>query len=592
MNSPTVGILGRWWREIVGALIVLVSRILTAPRTPWENDEFLFAEAVRKFDPSRYHPHPPGYPLYILIGKVFHALTDDPWRALILFSIVAAPIGFIAMALAFRRWLGDPDLAVPAALLYYFSSSMLVHGTLALSDGPSIMFLALALLALSRLSDADHERSALALGIWSSAAIGCRPQLVVPLIPMLLVALWSMRSMRQRIACVLAFAFVSIMWFLPLVDAAGGLAKVIAYESKQAAYFTSHDAALSRGAKSSFEIATRFILHPWGTKYITIPLALLILLGIPAAARRWRALLPLFVFTAVQLMFELGWMDPSDAARYSLPAMIAFALVAAFGFDVIRRSTQLRAAPWIAAALFAAISIWYVRPLLAARRGGPSPVAAAAAYANSHFAPNTVIAYELSLRPHAEYLMPRFRSLAVEPGLAAFYDRSEVPLVLFADGGSHAPEARVFSWPESDAFGKLTRNHYREVSLDPIRPAERYLPLGGVYAPERTIAGDEWRWLARDAAIRLPHDHSNKITLAFRLSPDTPYDSNVVHIAINGTPAGTVVARKQAAPITLPLPAGPAEIEMHSDQAFAPATVLRNQDPRILAVQLVGVEQR
>jgi hypothetical protein len=138
----------------------------------------------------------------------------------------------------------------------------------------------------------------------------------------------------------------------------------------------------------------------------------------------------------------------------------------------------------------------------------------------------------------------------------------------------------------------LTRNHYREVSLDPIRPAERYLPLGGVYALERTIQGDEWRWLARDAAIRLPHDHSNKITLSFRLSPDTPYDSNVVHIAVNGTPAGTILARKQAASITLPLPAGPAEIEMHSDQAFAPATVLRNQDPRILAVQLVGVEQR
>src|SRR2546430_8549366 len=28
-------------------------------KTPWENDEFLFAEAVRKFDPSNFHPHPP-----------------------------------------------------------------------------------------------------------------------------------------------------------------------------------------------------------------------------------------------------------------------------------------------------------------------------------------------------------------------------------------------------------------------------------------------------------------------------------------------------------------------------------------------------
>src|SRR5262245_33756123 len=171
-----------WWREAVGAALVLITRLWTAPRTPWENDEFLFAEAVRKFDPSNYHPHPPGYPLYVLLGKAFNAFAGDPWRALVIVAIVAAPIGFIALARAFRRWIDDDDLAVAAALLYYFSASMLVHGTLALSDGASIAFLALALLSVSgdqgaahphrSLADARDERRALLLGLWSSAAIG------------------------------------------------------------------------------------------------------------------------------------------------------------------------------------------------------------------------------------------------------------------------------------------------------------------------------------------------------------------------------------------------------------------------------------
>jgi len=94
--NPTRAIVRGWWREALGAVIVLVSLILTAPRTPWENDEFLFAEAVRNFDPSRYHPHPPGYPLLVIIGKVFGAVVHDPWRALVLFSIVAAPISSTA----------------------------------------------------------------------------------------------------------------------------------------------------------------------------------------------------------------------------------------------------------------------------------------------------------------------------------------------------------------------------------------------------------------------------------------------------------------------------------------------------------------
>src|SRR5436190_10767793 len=186
-----------WWREALGAIVVLITRIATAPKTPWENDEFLFAEAVRKFDPSSYHPHPPGYPLFVLLGKLFVIIVHDPWRALTIVSIVAAPVGFVALARAFRHWIDDADLAVGGALLYYFSASMLVHGTLALSDGVSIAFLALAMHAISRPSGGPptaDQRSALLLGLWASAAIGCRPQLAVPMIPMVVIGLWRMRT--------------------------------------------------------------------------------------------------------------------------------------------------------------------------------------------------------------------------------------------------------------------------------------------------------------------------------------------------------------------------------------------------------------
>jgi hypothetical protein len=580
-----------WWREAAGALVVLATRILTAPRTPWENDEFLFAEAVRNFDPSRYHPHPPGYPLYVLIGKIFDAVLHDPWRALVMVAIVAAPVGFIAMARAFRNWMDDADLAVCAALIFYFSASMMVHGTLALSDGVSIAFVGLAMWAVSQPHDAEHQRTAIAVGLWCSAAIGCRPQLLVPILPMMLIAMWRMSTMRQRVACVVTFGFVSLMWFLPLVDAAGGLQQLIAYETKQAAYVAAHDAAMSRGAKTALQLALRFLIHPWGSKYVTVPLLACFALGMPAVIRRWRLLLPLLVFTAIQCAFELTTMDPADAARYHLPAMIFDALAVGFGLDVIRRSAAVRALPWIGALFFAVISFAYVKPIIAARTGGASPPTAAAEFANAHFAPNTVILYDYSLRPAAEYLM-HFPTQSVEKGLAAIADRPDVPAVMFVDGGSSSVEAKTFSWPESDAYGKLTRNLYRRVTLDPVRPSERYLPLSGVYQLERTTEGDEWRWLAREAAIRMPATHAARVRLAFRLSPDSPYEANNVHVLVNGVDAGVVAARKHAAStLDVALPAGNAEIAIRSEQAFAPASVLHNQDPRILSVQLVGLDQ-
>ncbi|MEA2336679.1 MAG: hypothetical protein QOE82_686, partial [Thermoanaerobaculia bacterium] len=330
--NPTQAIVRGWWREALGAAVVLVSRILTAPRTPWENDEFLFAEAVRNFDPSRYHPHPPGFPLLVIVGKVFAWFVHDPWRALVVFSIVAAPIGFMAIARAFRNWIGDPNLAICGALIYYFSASMLVHGTLALSDGPAMMFLGLALFAISSPHDEEHERNAIAIGIWTSAAIGTRPQLFVPIAPMLIIAMLQMRTMRQRAGCVIAFGLVSAMWFLPLVDAAGGLEATRLYETKQAQYVAAHDATISRGGKSMTQLAVRFLFHPWGTKYVTLPLFACVFFGIAAFVRLLRrdrlrsTLWPFLLFTIVQLVFELGWMDPADAARYSLPIMIVIAL--------------------------------------------------------------------------------------------------------------------------------------------------------------------------------------------------------------------------------------------------------------------------
>src|SRR5207244_5691436 len=126
-------------------------------------------EGVRKFDPSNYHPHPPGYPLFVLLGKAVDALVHDPWRALVMVSMVAAPVGFFALARAFRNWIGDADLAVAGPLLYYFSASMLVHGTLALSDGVAIAFLALVILSVS---EGSGGAGGALLGLWSSAAIG------------------------------------------------------------------------------------------------------------------------------------------------------------------------------------------------------------------------------------------------------------------------------------------------------------------------------------------------------------------------------------------------------------------------------------
>jgi hypothetical protein len=376
------------------------------------------------------------------------------------------------------------------------------------------------------------------------------------------------------------------MWFLPLVDAAGGVDALRLYETKQAQYVAAHDAAISRGALSLLTVALRFLVHSWGSKYLSIPLLAVFALGCGAVGRRAKILLPLLLFTATHCVFELLAMDPADASRYNLPAMIFDALVVAYGLGVIRRSTNLAVAPYAFVALFALGSYAYVHPIVGTRTHEASPPAAAANFAAANVPPNAVIAYDLALRPHAEYLMSRFTLLPVEKALAQLYDRPDVPLFFFANGGSTQPGAQVFSWPASDAYGKLTRGEYRQVTLEPELPGQRYLPVRGVHAIERTERGEEWRWLAPDASIRLPRAHGASATLAFHLSPDAPFASNSVHIAVNGRDVATGEAAPQSVPVIVPLPAGEVLLELRSARSFVPDAIVHNRDRRTLAVQL------
>src|SRR5205807_9062221 len=150
MTATRHSALGTWHSyglEILAALVLLITRVLTAPRTLWEADEHLFVAAVKNFEPLANHPHPPGYPLYVGLGKLAAAFTDNLFGALVAVSIVACVVGVVALSLAFRRIVVDADLAVSGALLYYFGAARLVHGTLAMSDSASIACTALALLA-------------------------------------------------------------------------------------------------------------------------------------------------------------------------------------------------------------------------------------------------------------------------------------------------------------------------------------------------------------------------------------------------------------------------------------------------------------
>ena len=127
-------------------LLVLLSRLLLLPDGAWEQDEALLACGVVEFDPARHMPLPPGFPLWVFIGKVVRKLAvADPLQALQVASALLSVVGLWALV---GLWEGVAGrrLALAGAALAAFLPGVWFHAARGFSETPSA---ALAIIGLA-----------------------------------------------------------------------------------------------------------------------------------------------------------------------------------------------------------------------------------------------------------------------------------------------------------------------------------------------------------------------------------------------------------------------------------------------------------
>jgi len=614
------------WRSplaLVGLAAVAAARLLTLPASIWEYDEVLFVRGVVSFEPLAHRPHPPGYPLLVGLGKAAAAIVGDPFRGLVALSVLASLIGYLALVDTFTRLApGDREspgarwTGVAGAALCALSPPMLVYGPLALSEAPALAFVALALAAGARLVERPSPMTAAACGAFGAAAVGCRPQLVIAVAPMLAVAavLAAISARRsdgagaRRTAAALAslmalgggFAAVATAWLVPLVNAAGGVAKLRLLLGGQANLVAANDASVARVGIGAGGVLARFVADPWGPRWAAMAIGALALAGAVRLARARRAAaLPLLVFAAVDLAFALAVMNPGDAARYALPSMLAVAFLAGCGCVALSRARIAAPAALLVVAILVAGFAAYSAPLLRVRTTTPSPPVQAAAWARTHLPRGALVLYERELESHALELLPAWQRLPADARIRCSARR---PTFLIAEGPSTSAAGVTFAWPQGEAWRKLTRRHLGVVSWTPVSAAKLYEPLAGVYGPEPSALawlaggrdGDAWRWLSDRASLRLAASGAANLDLGLRLPTNAPYAEVTVTLDVAGARQPPLrLARGESATLHLPLPAAArrVRVDIASDRSFLPVEAgITSGDRRRLAVQLVRLE--
>ena len=153
---------------------------------------------MRHFDVARHQPHPPGYPVYIALGKAVHAVVPSEAKALAIVSVGAGALGVFALVALFKRidpqwpggWPATAALMTVTSPLYWFTAAR------PLSDVPGLAA-AIAVQAFT-LSATGGPRLVLA-GALAGLATGLRSQAAWLTVPLLVfVALRRPASGRLR----------------------------------------------------------------------------------------------------------------------------------------------------------------------------------------------------------------------------------------------------------------------------------------------------------------------------------------------------------------------------------------------------------
>jgi hypothetical protein len=356
-------------------------------------DSINFALGLHDYDVAQHQPHPPGYPVYIALGRTARAALGVAASQLpavradaLALAIWSAIGGAFAIAAAWALFTGlqagpdrgggpsgSPDWNVWAAALMAATPLFWITGLRPMSD---MSGLAVALAAQALLVRGFSDRGALVAGAAvAGLALGIRAQTVWLTLPLLATALVAQRqagAVWQITRPVAALVVAVMAWAVPMLAVSGGVSGYVAALGVQAGEdFAGVDMLLFNPTprRLAFGLIETFAL-PWGSIAVGLPVLAIAAVGlVTLALRERRALVILAVAFAPYAIFHL-LLQETFHVRYALPLVPAMAWLVARGAAALVSVVPRMSGSWIPAAV-AALPI----VLLAAGVSWPAGVA-------------------------------------------------------------------------------------------------------------------------------------------------------------------------------------------------------------------------
>jgi len=513
------------------AIVCAATRFLAMARSLWDWDEALFCLGMRSFDITAHHPHPPGFPVYIALGRIVRTIIPNDFRALQAVNLIAGMLVFPAIFFLARELRFRFVTAAVAAGLCAFFPNVWFYGGGAFSDIPSLVLVVFAVAFLFR---GCRDANAYLIGAALLAlAAGIRPQnFVIGLAPGFLATWYRARvAWRDVVFAVLVGAITLGVAFGGAIAATGGYKPYFEAAKEHGEYITRIDSFRSPSRPALWRLFDRFFVKQYESLALSFLTSILVAISIAGAlAARDRAIGWLFLTFGPFALLAWLMLDRYSINRFSIGYCPLFAILAADGIARLTRRWP-RVEAGIGAVLIASFFGWTL-PALAAVRNTVAPSVLAVEAVRDHLDKRTQRLFVArDMDPFFQYLLPNQPYVHV-------LDKRAMPFALdgrqpwiLAEADERDHDGFVFH-RERDHLWNIARRHYFDVGLMPVRSAPQFLP--GWYAPEQQSSVQQ-RSMSSRAAIRLPGSSGESLLrIQFRVPGSILVSHGMVTISLNG----------------------------------------------------------
>ena len=501
------------------AVVCAISRFAARARTLWDWDEALFCLGMRSYDVTQHHPHPPGFPAYIALGRLVRLVVGDDFRSLQTINLIAGMLLFPAVYFFARELKLQFSTSVIAATLCAFFPNVWFYGGTAFSDVPSIVLITFAAALLLRSGAPPPSAASYFSGIFLLAiTIAIRPQnALVGLFPYLYAS--RKRSPRDIAFGILIGTVIVVAAFGGAIAATGGYDLYRSAVRAHSEYITQVDSFRSPLRPPLWRLIATFFVRQYSSPALSIVMTLFVLTSIFKRDRKM--LFNALTFGPVAIAAWL-FLDRYSVVRFSIGYAPMFAVFAADGMKRVAR----RLDGWVAGLAVCGF-VAYTFPVLTPVRRDIAPSVAAVQAAKEHFNPATDDLYiAADMRPFVDYFMPNVACIRV-------WDERALPLSnvgktqhLIAEIIPTNPEGFVFRRQRTRLWN-ITRRHYYGAAYATMT---RFADFKSGWYPGERAGDEEWRWMGQKSVAILPPSQ-NESLLRIDFTADQPAK---IAIALNG----------------------------------------------------------